>query len=134
MSQGFSAGTTSYTASVPEGTCTDTVSFEAADGSAGVTYTVNGGAVTLWPTSGGVLLTLKKGTGITLAITVRAADVSSSTTYSLVITRGGTAINPGASTGSEKQLGVTSAVVPVTVTANGHATSSLLRWGTSTGN
>jgi hypothetical protein len=133
LSPGFSAGTTSYTASVPEGTCTETVSFDAADGSASVTYTVDGGATKLWPASDGVSVLLKKGTGITLAVTVRAADVSSSTTYSLVVTRQGTATNPGASTGSES-VGVTSATVPVTITPNGHSASSLLRWGTSTGN
>ena len=132
LSPSFVSGTTSYTLPIAEGTCSVTFTLENSNGSAGSSYTVNGGTVSLVPRSGEIVLNLLKGQATTLAVTVRSGDMSSSTTYSIVVTRAGSPAAPTASL-SPISAGVTSATLTYTVTTNGHGVSHRVRWGTSTG-
>ncbi|MFM8794436.1 MAG: cadherin-like beta sandwich domain-containing protein, partial [Acidimicrobiales bacterium] len=132
LSPSFASGTTSYTLPIAEGTCSVTFTLENSNGSAGSSYTVNGGTVSLVPRSGEIVLNLLKGQATTLAVSVRSGDMSSSTTYSIVVTRAGSPAAPTASL-SPISAGVTSATLAYTVTTNGHGVSHRVRWGTSTG-
>ncbi len=87
LSPAFSGSTTSYTADVPHGTASMTVTPTAADKDASISVQVNGG--TLFPVTSGSasgLLALGVG-GNTIDIRVTSSDGSVTLTYVLTVTR-----------------------------------------------